>query len=128
MAVTTRQRDNQIGQRLGQTMRVSRVIGRENLGHARDLRRRIRSAANARARDQNGHVAQSLRRRNGLGGRVQRQIRAIDFCNQENSHHTTPASLSFATSSSTEPTLMPALRPAGSAVFTTSRRGLTSTP
>jgi len=41
----------------------------------------------------------------------------------------TPAStFSFCTSSATEPTFTPALRPPGSAVFTTFRRGETSTP
>jgi hypothetical protein len=41
----------------------------------------------------------------------------------------TPASsLSLAISSSTEPTFTPALRPAGSTVFTTLSRGVTSTP
>ena len=44
-------------------------------------------------------------------------------------HQITPASVfSFAISSSTEPTFTPALRVAGSTVFSTFSRGATSTP
>ena len=48
---------------------------------------------------------------------------------KKNGHQITPASsFSFWISSATEPTFTPALRPAGSTVFTTERRGETSTP
>ena len=47
----------------------------------------------------------------------------------QDGHQSTPASvLSLAISSSTEPTLTPALRVAGSTVFSTFSRGATSTP
>ena len=78
--------------------------------------------------DQHMHLAQGLDRRDRLGHRVRRQLATIHIRQQKNSHQITPASFSFATSSSTEPTLMPALRPSGSRTETTSSRGVTSTP
>ena len=63
--------------------------------------------------------------------RQQRQaiLQRLQHCAIPNGHHSTPASsFSFAISSATEPTFTPALRPAGSTVLRTERRGLTSTP
>lgn len=62
-----------------------------------------------------------------LVGRVfQRSV--VVFCNEEDSHQIAPASLSLATSSAGEPTLMPAWRFGGSSVLMTLRRAVVSTP
>ena len=52
----------------------------------------------------------------------------VVFGDEEDSHQIAPASLSLATSSAGEPTLMPARRFGGSSVLTTLRRGAVSTP
>jgi isochorismate synthase len=52
----------------------------------------------------------------------------VVFCNEEDRHQSAPASLSLATSSAGEPTLMPARRFGGSSVLTSLRRGVMSTP
>ena len=69
-------------------------------------------------------AAQRLGRGDGLAGRgLQRAVGVLG--QQENRHQSTPASaLSFCTSSATLPTLTPALRLAGSAIFSTLRRGV----
>ena len=50
------------------------------------------------------------------------------FGDEEDSHQIAPASLSLATSSAGEPTLMPAWRFGGSSVLMTLRRAVVSTP
>ena len=73
-------------------------------------------------------AAHRLRRGHRLGGGVV-QVRVVVLGEDQDGHQITPASVfSFAISSSTEPTLTPALRVAGSTVFTTFSRGVTSTP
>src|SRR6201996_8656859 len=64
-----------------------------------------------------------------LGGDVLQGF-VVVFSNQQCRHlQRTPASFfSLDTSSATSLTLTPPLRPGGSDVFTTSRRGVTSTP
>jgi len=126
MFIIACQADHQIGDRLGQAVGVGRVIRDHNLRHAVDLRRGL--TRSSRARNQNGHIAQRFGSGHRLGGGVQRQRATGDFCKEKNSHYTIPFSFSFDTSSSTEPTISPADRAAGSAVFTISRRGVTSTP
>ncbi|MPM70714.1 hypothetical protein SDC9_117672 [bioreactor metagenome] len=122
MADAARERDDEIGERLGEPMRIGRVIGDQHLRHA--VKRREGGRIDARAGHQHRHRAELLRRRQ----RLRRRVEAAHFRNQKNRHQITPASLSLPISSSTEPTLMPAERPAGSAVFTTVSRGVTSTP
>ncbi len=62
-----------------------------------------------------------------VGGVLDRRI--VVFGNQQRGHQRTPASvLSFEISSATSLTLTPPLRPGGSVVLSTSRRGVRSTP
>ena len=106
---------------------MARILGVQHLGGAFQLGgfRRGRS----RTGDQKMHLAQTLHSGQGLGHRVGRQLRAIHIGKKKNGHQITPASsLSFAMSSSMEPTLTPALRPPGSSVLTTFSRALVSTP
>ena len=66
------------------------------------------------------------------GDRLRRrlvEVGVVVLRQDQDGHQITPASvLSFAISSSTEPTFTPALRVAGSTVFSTLSRGVTSTP
>ena len=81
------------------------------------------------ASHQQMHFAEASHSRQRFGNRISGKLATIHIGQKENSHQITPASsLSFAISSSTEATLTPAFRPAGSEVFTTVRRGVTSTP
>src|SRR5208282_4554183 len=91
------------------------------------LRRRVRDIS---PRDENVDGRAELRSR---GERARRQIAQTavrDFGQQQGRHdQITPASsCSLATSSATVLTFTPALRPPGSAVLSTFRRGETSTP
>ena len=122
------QRHDQVGGRFRQAMTQRGVFGDQHLGHAVDCRGFFRGIGGGCAGAQNRHVAQGLGRGDRLCGRVHRQFTIVDFGKKKNSHHTAPFSLSFATSSSTEPTISPAARSAGSDVLTTVRRGVTSTP
>ncbi len=128
MAVIARKADDQRRRRLGQPVAVKRVFRHQHAGNAGDLRslrgRRLRLRPGAEHR----HIAKRLQRPDRLGGRVAVQLAIRDFSKQQNSHQITPASFNLPTSSSTEPTLMPALRPSGSRTETTSSRGETSTP
>ena len=64
-----------------------------------------------------------------ITARVEAKLAIGDFREKKNSHQSTPASFfSFETSSATSATMTPALRAAGSVVFTTVSRGATSTP
>ena len=108
---------------------IDMVLDKEHPGHARKRRRLGRRRLATCAGDQHMRLAQRCHRGHGLGQRIRRQLAVNHFAQKKNSHQITPASsFSFAISSSTEPTLTPALRVAGSTVFTTLRRGLTSTP
>ena len=128
MFIITGQRCDQRGGRFGQAVTQRCVFGDQNLGHTVDLGGGVACGSSRGARAQNGHIAQGLGRGHGLGGCVDCQFTIGDFCEKKNSHYTAPASLSFATSSSTEPTMIPAARATGSEVLTISRRGVTSTP
>ncbi len=114
--------------RLGQPVRIERRVGEQHLGDAVELRRRFRDRLASGARDQHmDFAAESLGRGERLGGgAVQRLV--VVLGDQERGHQITPALFSFSTSSAGEPSLTPALRPAGSVVFSTFSRGATSTP
>ena len=92
----------------------------------------VQSSINSRRRGcagtEHSHIAEGFHRADDLGCGVAVQFAIGDFAEYKNSHYKTPASFRFDTSSSTLPTMMPALRPCGSRVDTISNRGLTSTP
>ena len=109
-------------------MRIGVALGEQHLAHAVELGRRLGRAPGVLAGDEHMHLAaQRLRCRQRLGGGVLEGLIVV-FGNQQRRHQITPASLSLPTSSATDPTLAPAWRPGGSLVFTTLRRGATSTP
>ena len=110
-------------------MRIGRVIGQQHLLDAGELGGSFRSTLGALARDQHVDIgAEGCGRRQRLVGRVL-DPGIVVFGNQQRGHQSTPASvLSLLTSSATSLTLTPALRPAGSVVLRTSRRGVRSTP
>ena len=127
--VGTGQRDDQLGQRLRQPVGVGRTLDVDHLGDPVERRglRRDRGAAVAGDEDVD-LAAEALRGGHRLGRRVV-QRRVVVLGEHQDGHQITPASvLSFSSSSSTEPTFTPALRVAGSTVFSTFSRGATSTP
>ena len=129
MAVAAGQTLDQIGQRLGQAAPIGGIIRRQDLGHTGKLRGFGGGGGNAVTGDQQMHLAQRLGGGQRLGGAVRAQRAAGHFGNQKYGHQITPASsLSFAISSATLATFTPALRPCGSTVLMTARRGVTSTP
>ncbi len=92
----------------GQLMLEMRAVGDVDLADAGDLRRRIGDRADARSRDQQMDFAE-LRGGGHRGeGRVL-DLLAVMFDQNQSLHLATPSAFSFATSSSTEPTLIPAL-------------------
>ena len=110
-------------------MAIRVIIGEQHFGHAGQFGSLSRSSIATRACDQHMHFAKRSNSSKGFRHGIRRQSAFVYISNQQNGHQITPASsLSFAISSSTEPTLTPALRPAGSTVFTMFRRGVTSTP
>ena len=118
--VRARERDDERRQRLGELMLVSRAVRDQHLLDAVELRGGIGDRAAAFAGDQHMHVAaERLGGGQRLVGRILERL-VVVLGNQKNSHPSTPASFSLPTSSATEPTLAPALRPPGSTVFTTS--------
>ena len=103
-------------------------IGVQHACHTVKLGRFSRRTGSG-TRHQHMHLAQALHTGKRLGHRIGRQLPVIHIGKQKNGHQITPASsLSFAISSATDPTFTPALRPAGSTVLMTDRRGVTSTP
>ena len=124
-----RQLHDQRGGRFRQPVAKARILGAKHLRNTLDFRRLGRGIRRPGAGAEHGDVAQTLAGRHRLGGRIDGKLAIRHFAQKKNRHQITPASsFSFAISSSTEPTLMPALRPCGSTVFTTVRRGVTSTP
>ena len=102
-----------------------RRVGVQHFADARQLGGRLGGGLGVVAGDEDVDVAtQRLGRGDGFAGRgLQRAVGVIG--QQENGHYSTPASaLSFCTSSATLPTLTPALRLAGSEIFSTLRRGV----
>ena len=129
MAVAAGQTLDQIRQRLGQAAPIGGIIRRQHLGHAGKLRGLCGGGGNTFTGDQQMHFTQRFCGRQRFCRAVRAQRAAGHFGNQKNGHQITPASsLSFAISSATLATLTPALRPCGSTVLTTVRRGVTSTP
>ena len=123
------QRHNQCCGRFGKPVAIGVIVGEKNLGHALQRRRFGRCRIAAGACDQHGHRAKRFHRSQGFGNLIGCKLAFIHVCQKKNGHQITPASsLSFAISSATEATLTPALRPTGSTVFRTARRGVTSTP
>ena len=111
-------------------MSVDGVVGDAHLRDARELRGRLGRSADVMAGDEDVDRLPDLERRGqGAGGHVA-QDAAGDFGQKKGRHdQITPASsCSFATSSATDFTLTPALRPPGSEVLRTLSRGATSTP
>ena len=128
------QRHDQGRDRLGELVRIGRCVGQQHLLDAVELRRRVGRGLRIGAGHQHMH-----RCAKGLGGGERLvggvlEMSVIVLGDQQSGHsfdpsQSTPASvLSFWTSSATEPTFTPALRPPGSAVLSTFRRGAMSTP
>ena len=109
-------------------MTKRRVFGNQNFCDARNPGCSLARCGGRGPAAERSNIAQFGSRSDRLGCGVDVQFAISDFGKEKNSHHTAPASLSFETSSSTEPTISPALRVAGSAVPVTVRRGVTSTP
>ena len=111
-------------------MGVGRAVGDPHLGDAGKLRRGFRGRADALPGHEHVDRLPDLER----GGQRPRghvaQAPARDFSQKKSRHgQITPASSrSFDTSSATDFTFTPALRPPGSAVLMTFSRGATSTP
>ena len=133
MRILRRQPDQQRREILGEAVIVGGIVGQQHLGDAGDLGRGFGDGAAILAGDQDVHVARAgLADLGGGGGGVQgggldRLI--VVFGDDENRHQITRASFfSLSTSSSTEPTLTPPWRFAGSSTLSVMRRGVTSTP
>ncbi len=128
--VVAGERDDQRRQRLREPMRVSGIVGDQHPRHALEFSRTRRGGVDVAARDENVDRRPEFER----GGERPRghvaQLTVGDFRQQKGRHRQiTPASsCSLATSSATDFTLTPALRPPGSVVFNTLSRGETSTP
>ena len=117
------QRRDVFRQRIG----IGRIVGDMDLADARYLGGGLRHVAHALPRDDQVHLAQLGRRRDG------RQRGILDgptvmLDPYQRLHLATPSAFSFSTSSSTEPTLTPAWRLPGSATWVIVRRGAMSTP
>ncbi len=126
--VVAHQADDQRGQLLGQLMAELRRVREQHLGGAVELGGGFGDALAAGAGHQHVHVlAERLGGGHGLGD-VGAQRLVVVVGEQEHGHDSTPTSLSLATSSAALATLTPALRPGGSTVFSTLRRGAMSTP
>jgi hypothetical protein len=111
-------------------MLVTRIVGDQHFRHALKFGGRLRGDGNIGARDENIDGRLELERRGQRARRRIVQFSACDFRQKKGSHRQiTPASSrSFCTSSATDLTLTPDLRPGGSTVFSTLSRGATSTP
>src|SRR5271170_690150 len=128
--VTGGERNDQRRQRLGQAMRVERIVRHSHFRHALELSGHRGGGGDVLAGDKHVDRTSELERGGERArGRVV-QLSACDFGQKKGRHRQiTPASSwSLPTSSATDLTLTPALRPAGSEVFSTLRRGETSTP
>src|SRR5262249_32866397 len=108
---------------------IDDVVRDQHLLDAVEFGSGLRNRPAALASDQHMHVgAERLRCCERLVGRVL-DCRIVVLGNEERCHQITPASfLSLSTSSLTVFTFTPDLRPAGSVVLSTSRRGAMSTP
>src|SRR5690606_31063304 len=127
--VTRCERDDERCHRFRDPVCIARVVGKQDLRYALELRGRFRDRPASAAGDENMDIVAQC-----AGGGQRLRSRAVErfvvvLGDQERGHYSTPASLrSLSTSSSTEATFTPPLRPAGSLVLSTFRRGATSTP
>ena len=123
------QRHQQGGHRLGQQVVEHRRIGHQHARHAGQLRRRRRGGGHAVAGHQHMHLAQLLRRRHGrAGGLLDGGAVVIEEHQHRHGQITFASVRSFATSSATEATFLPAWRFGGSTTCSTVSRGAGSTP
>ena len=120
---------HEVGQRLGEAVAVGLALDVDHASNAVELRGSLGDAGAVLSRHEDVDVAAH---RPGGGDRLRGglvQARIVVLGQDQDGHQITPASVfSFAISSSTEPTFTPALRVAGSVVFSTLSRGVTSTP
>src|SRR5262249_29957635 len=125
VAVALGQIDHQRGDVFGQLVGEVGGIGHQHLGHAGQLGGGLGGGAGVVACHQQVHVAaELLRGGDGVeGGGLQRGV--VVFGNDEDRHDqiTFASFFSLATSSATEPTLMPALRTGGSDTLSVLMRG-----
>src|SRR3546814_337048 len=128
MRIASSKASDQSRSRFGKAMAQRRVLGHQDLRHALNVRGGRTGSRSRSPGAEHGDLAERLGGIHRLGGGIQYQFAVIHFAQQKNRHHTAPLSLSFATSVSTSGTTSPARRASGSAVFTSSSRGLTSMP
>ena len=112
---------------LGQLVLEMRGVGDMDLARAGDFRGGFGDCADARSGDQQVDFAQLSGGGDGGEGGVFDGV-AVMFDEDERLHLATPIALSLVTSSSTEATLIPALRLGGSTTLSVSSRAATSTP
>jgi hypothetical protein len=126
--VAARERQDGVGLGLGDPVTQGVALGQQDLADAGDLGGGVGHGLGALAQDQHVDVARDLQ--GGGDGLVSAvaQVRVVVIGDDENSHYSTPAVLSFETRSAAVSTLMPAERLAGSVTLTTFRRGAMSTP
>ncbi len=130
MRVALGELDDERRQVFGEPVLISRVVRKQHPFDTGNLRRRSRHRAAVEPRHQDVDIVAGNFL--GRGDRVQGcglQGPVVVLGNDESSHQITRASvLSLSTSSSTEPTLCPPWRFAGSSTLSTVSRGVTSTP
>ncbi len=103
-------------------------VGVEHLGGAIELGGGLRDGLGVRAGNEHVHVlAQRLGGTHGLGDPGAQRL-VVVVGQEQRRHESAPVSLSLAISSAAFATFTPALRPGGSTVFRTLRRGAGSTP
>src|ERR1700679_1293804 len=110
-------------------MLVTGIVGDQHFRHASKFGGRLRGSADIFARNED---IDGLPKFDRCGQRARGRIvqfAARNFRQKKSRHcQITPASRRLATSSATDLTLTPDLRPGGSTVFSTLSRGETSTP
>ena len=121
--VAAHQADDQRRHLLGQLVAELRRIGEQHLGGAVELGGGLGDGLAVGAGHQHVHVlAERLGGGHGLGGGGAERL-VVVVGDEKDGHDSAPASLSLAISSAALATLTPALRPGGSTVFSTLRRG-----
>ena len=105
------------------------ALGQQHLGDAVELGRLVGHPLRALPRDEHVDLAAQLARGGQRLARLLGQGLVVMFGQDQSRHQITPSAFfNLSTSSSTEPTMTPASRPFGSTVFSTSWRGVISTP
>ena len=126
--VAAHQADDQRRQLLRQLMAELGRVREQHLRCALELGGSFGDALAVGAGHQHVHVlAQGLGGAHGLGDDAAQRL-VVVVGEEQDRHDSAPTSLSLATSSAALATLTPALRPGGSTVFSTLRRGAMSTP